>query len=94
MDGPFKFRQVVEEGQFEREKKKILKSSKRLDEILFGLTWALARAPESFFNVEGTSLYLAKTDAIPKTCSALYVWFTFDDETVLLRSIELAPKAE
>ena len=64
----------------------------RLDEILFGVTWALARAPESFLNVPETDLYLAKTDAGPPRSGipGLYIWFKFDDEEVRLLSIEVA----
>jgi hypothetical protein len=93
MGGPFKARQIIEEKQFEEEKKRIARSAKRLDEVLFGITWAIARKPESFSQVPGLNLYLAKTDGLPGT-PALYIWFTFNKDSATLLSIEPAPKTE
>jgi hypothetical protein len=89
MAGGFKARTIREEKQFSEEKRKLSRTAKRLDEVLFGVTWTLCRKPESFLNIPGTSLYLAKTDATPDT-PALYIWFRFDDEHVFLQSIEEA----
>src|SRR5262249_44281879 len=94
MAGPFKARQIIEEDLFRDEKSRISRSVKRLDDILFGITWALARKPESFERVTGLDLYLAKTDAVPPDIPAFYIWFWFNDEEVHLLSIEHAPKAE
>ena len=94
MAGPFRARQIIEESEFKEEKIRISRSVKRLVEILFGITWALARKPESFDKVAGLDLYLAKTDSIPPDIPALYIWFWFDDNEVHLLSIEHAPKSE
>ena len=94
MAGPFKARQIIEESEFKDEKIRMSRSVKRLDEILLGITWVLARKPESFDKVTGLDLYLAKTEAIPPDIPALYIWFWFDDNEVHLLSIERAPKSE
>jgi hypothetical protein len=84
------FREIVEEDQFKEDKKKLKKHSpKRLDEVLDGVTWVLARRPESFSQIPGTDVYMAKTD--PFGIPALYIWFTFDEDHVYLESIEEAP---
>jgi hypothetical protein len=94
MAGPFKARQIIEEDQFQEEKIRISRSIKRLDEILLGVLWVMARKPDSFERVGNLGLYLAKTDAVPPSIPALYIWFWFNDEEVHLLSIELAPKTE
>ena len=66
MAGPFKARQIIEEDQFQEEKIRISRSVKRLDDVLFGITWVLARKPESFERIGSLGLYLAKTDAVPR----------------------------
>lgn len=93
MAGPFKARTIREENQFSEEKKRLGKTAKRLDEILSGVLWAVSRRPESFLNIPDSKLYLAKTDNFPRH-SGFYIWFTFDDEAVYLRSIEEAPSPE
>ena len=87
MDGKFRAREVIEEKTFEIEKQLISRSVKGLDEILFGITWTLSRKPETFPQVPGLDLYLAKTDATPRFPS-LSIWFTFDDRCVRLLFIE------
>jgi hypothetical protein len=93
MDGKSKARTIREEKLFLQQKKKLKHSARRLDEILDGVTWAMCRKPESFPGVPGTRLYLAKTDDFPGT-PAIHIWFTFDEETVLLLGIEEAPTAQ
>jgi len=93
MAGGFKARTLREEKQFAEEKAKLKHSAKRLDEVLSGLSWTLARRPDSFPNVPGLKLYLAKTDPFPGT-PALFVWFTFDEDMVYLLSIEEAARPE
>ena len=93
MDGTFKAREIIEEESFAAEKERIAYSAKRLDEILFGITWVLCRKPESFPQVPGLDLYLAKTDAFSDT-PAVNVWFTFDDQHVHLLFIEIISDSE
>jgi hypothetical protein len=90
MGGTFKARQIVEEEQFAQEKKNLRHSAARLDEILFGITWVMARRPDSFPQVPGLKLYVARTDSFPGA-PPLHVWFTFDDTNVHLLSIEEMP---
>jgi hypothetical protein len=93
MAGEFNAREIVEEKTFDAEKHRVAKSAKRLDDILFGITWVLSRKPESFPKVQGLNLYLAKTDGAPDA-PAVNVWFNFDDEKVYLLYIELAADPE
>jgi hypothetical protein len=93
MAGTSRARTIREEKQFVEEKAKLKHTAKRLDEVLFGVTWALCRKPDSFPNVPGTKLYLAKTDGTADT-SGLFIWFTFDAEVVYLLSIEEAANPE
>jgi hypothetical protein len=90
MAGQFKARTIREEKKFTEEKRNLKHSAKRIDEVLAGVTWTLCRKPESFLNIPGTKLYLAKTDEFPNN-PGFYIWFTFDSETVFLHSIEEAP---
>lgn len=90
MAGGSKARTIREEKQFADQKAKLKHSAKRLDEVLSGLIWTLCRKPDSFPNVPGSNLYLAKTDGTSDT-PGLFVWFTFDEDTVFLLSIEEAP---
>jgi hypothetical protein len=63
--------------------------AKRLDEQLRGIEWAVATAPFSYSQVEGTSLHLIKTDPWPGA-PPLRVYFTIDDEnTCTLRWAEI-----
>ncbi len=93
MAGESRPRDIREEEAFKDAKNKLRHSAKRLDEVLFGVTWVMARKPESFPKIPGLDLYVAKTDATPNT-PALYIWFTFDDAVVSLLLIEEAPDLE
>jgi hypothetical protein len=93
MAGEFKAREIREEQAFQDAKRKLQHSAKRIDEILFGVTWVIARKPESFPKVPGLDLYVAKTDAL-LGAPALYIWFTFDSTTISLLLIEKAPDSE
>ena len=90
MREPCRTRNCIEEDTFEKGKQSIAKSVKRLDEILDGITWVMANAPDSFLNIPGTNLWLAKTDPA-LDAPAIWVWFTFDDGAVHLQLIEKAP---
>lgn len=83
-------RNIVEDSLFATQKRKLKHSARRLDSILDGITWALARKPEQFPRVPDTEkLYLAKTDPFPGA-PRMYVWYTFDEKNVYLLSIEEA----
>ena len=85
MAGPYR---TIREGKgFAEQKKNLRHSAKRLDEVLDGVTWALCRKPDCFPGLPDIKLYLAKTDPFPDV-PALYIWYTFDDDTVTLLGIE------
>jgi hypothetical protein len=93
MDGKFKLWEIREEEAYRESKNKLRHSTKRLDEVLFGVMWVLARRPDSFPKIPGLQLYVAKTDRF-STNPALYIWYTFDSKTVSLLLIEEAPQSE
>lgn len=82
------YRQIVESEQFSSAKSLLFPNIKRLDDMLNGITWALARHPEEFPCVPCTSLYMAATDPFPDA-PAIRVWYTFDDGNVTMLDIEL-----
>ncbi len=88
-----KYRTVREEDEFKTAKKKLRRSTKRLDEILDGVFWVLCRKPESFHNIPGRMLYVAKTDPVPGGIPGFYIWYTLDDEMVFLLGIEETPQS-
>jgi len=93
MAGQSRARDIREEEAYKDAKQRIRHTARRLDEILSGVTWVMARKPESFPKIPGLDLYVAKTDPSPDA-PALYVWFTFDDTTVSLLLVEESPEPE
>ncbi len=60
---------------------------KRLDELMLGLTFAIARSPEQFLRITGTSVSIAKTDCYPNA-PALRIFFTYNPYEVHLLWLE------
>ncbi len=90
MGWPFeKLRTVREEPKFLEQCQALAVSHKRLDDVLSGLYFSLARQPEIFPKVPGTSLSLAKTAMYPDA-PALRIFFTYSDTEVHLMAIEFA----
>jgi hypothetical protein len=81
-------RNCVEEATFADQKAKLGVTVRRLDEILEGALLKIARFPERSFPTPGTSLCSELTRPFP---DAPIVWllFSYDDEAVYLRWIEL-----
>lgn len=90
----FLIRTVIEDKRFEEQKKKITPDVRRFDEILFGVAWAVARGPEQFPQaLEKPDIRVIKTDplaGIPR----LRIFFTFDDDEVHLKWIEVIEEEE
>ena len=83
-------REVVEASTFTEQVSKIMADVRRFDEIMDGIVWALARAPERFPIVhEGSNVRIAKTD--PWGSISLRVFFTFDDKQTHLLWVEPVP---
>ena len=83
--------EVVEPTLFSLQVNELRGSVPRVDDVLSGLKWAIARKPDEFPVVqEKRSLHLAKTrrygDVPP-----MRVFFTFDKKKVTLRWIEPLP---
>ncbi len=85
---PFeRLRTIREEPKFEEQCQALAIIHKRLDEVLSGLYFSLARHPETFPAIPGTSLSIAKTAVYPDA-PAVRVFFTFSDTEVHLLTIE------
>lgn len=87
---PFeKLRTVREEPKFSEQFQALAASHKRLDDVLYALYFALARKPENFPAVRGTTLSVAKTAVYPDA-PALRIFFTYTDTEVHLMHVEFA----
>lgn len=81
-------REIVESATYAKEKSKAVAAPRRLDDLLEGLLFTIARIPEDFPGIGGISLarYVGPLDN-------LRIWFTYDDATVTLQGIErVAPE--
>ena len=79
---------LVESSQFESSKKKISSSAKRLDDALWGVTFAIAREPEEFSKDKKTDIQIAKTRKT-EDMPALTIYFRVEGEKARLLEIEL-----
>ena len=87
MAGTFKAREIKETPPYSTQLA-ALGNVKRLDDALKGVMWSLATKPEEWEQIPGTRLRLAKTDAFADAPPRLRIWFTIDDDTVILLRIE------
>jgi hypothetical protein len=87
-------REIVEEDSFRESVEELGVSAKRMDAVLEGVIWTIARRPEYYPRVRGTaSLRRALVPAalhVPR----LRIWFDHDDETARLLLAELDPGEE
>jgi hypothetical protein len=87
---PFKkLRTLREEPKFREQFEVLAASHERLDDVLAALYFSLARQPEAFPAIPGTSLSVAKTAVYPNA-PALRIFFTYNDTEVHLLIIEFA----
>lgn len=87
---PFKkLRTVREEPKFREQFEAPAASNERLDDVLAALYFSLARQPEVFPTIPGTSLSVAKTSVYPNA-PALRIFFTYTDTEVHLLIIEFS----
>jgi hypothetical protein len=54
--------------------------TRRVDEVLEPVEYAIAQDAESFHQVQGTELRIAIADPFPGVIPRLWVYFTVDDE--------------
>jgi hypothetical protein len=76
----FRMRVVIEEDSFRHDKEKLRYSSEELDEILRSVIEDIARKPEEHFSL-GPNFGMER---IARGEPALYIWFTFDADSVHL----------
>lgn len=82
---------LVESSEFDKHKTQIMKDAKRLDDILWGVTFTLACNPELYPAVDGTEIRIAKTDPAPGAPPLTVYFKEFEDKIVLL-DIEITPE--
>lgn len=83
-----KYRTIRQAPEFAKQIEWFELGYKRLDEIMDGVTWSIARNPGVFPLMAGTGLRLAKTDPFPNS-APLRIYFTWDeDDNCTLRWIE------
>ena len=81
-------REIVEEQTFAEQVKVITPDIRRFDEIMSGVTWALARKPEDFSVADEISgLRVVKTDSWNGS-PGLRIFFKFDDVQTRLCWVE------
>jgi hypothetical protein len=85
---PNTVRTVIETERFSTAFQALSLSYQRLDEVMVGLTHALCVKPEECPVITGTKLSLITTRAYGKV-PALRIFFTFNDNEVLLQHVEL-----
>jgi hypothetical protein len=76
-------REIVESETFANQRSRAVASPRRLDDLIDGLLFTIARIPEDFPGIGGVSLarYVGPLDR-------LRIWFTYDDDFVTLQGIE------
>lgn len=81
-------RTVIETKVFLDQKSKLQPDIKRFDEILFGVTWALARDPERFpLVLDNQHIRVIKTDKT-KEIPAIRIFFSSSENEVKLLWLE------
>ena len=88
-------REVIESLQFQDQVKDLGVSVKRLDEVLFGVTWRIARTPDQCpLAIEGRSdLRITKT-VKASSVPPLRILFAFDEGRVTLLQLSEVPADE
>ena len=80
-------RTIRQEPKFNEQLEALGISYRRLDEVLEGVCFALAREPERFSRIPGTQLSIIKTPVYPNAPS-LRIFFTYNEEEVHLLAVE------
>lgn len=83
---PIRIREVVEEDRFQEERDDLSASVRRWDEVMFGVTYTLARAPEIGHETWVEGVFALATDPFPDAPD-LVVYYRYDDERVHLLSV-------
>jgi hypothetical protein len=69
--------------------------TRRVDEVLQPVEYAIAQDAESFHLVQGTPLRIAVADPFPGVIPRLWIFFTVDDEDYCtLRAVRRATRPE
>src|ERR1700733_9962143 len=84
---PPKLITIRQEPSFDEELAPLTTSHKRLDEVIFGATFSLAREPELCHKVPGTAIRIYKT-AVDPDAPSVRIFFTLTDDEVRLLHVE------
>lgn len=80
----------IESALYEKNKNKITKNTKLLDDILEGVTFAIASKPSEFPLIDDFETRSVKTDDTPDIPSLTIFFKEFEDNIVLL-DIQITP---
>ncbi len=83
----FPIRTVRQENKFDEQVTNLGITCERIDDVLSGVFFALARQPEAFSRVPGTELWIIKTSVHPGAPS-LRIVYTFNEMEVHLLMVE------
>jgi len=87
-------RTIVEDQRFKTERDTISPNIARWDEVQKGVIWGLSRKPERVGKpTEADGIFAVATDDWPDVPSVV-IYYTFDDKTVILKSVILASVPE
>lgn len=83
------WREVIEDPTFTPRFRQIVPNPQLLDELLTGVTWALARAPElTGRRISTTGLWVTEAE-LPLLKTSILIYYSFDDTTVTLHYAEV-----
>ena len=84
-------RTIIESPLFDKGKSKITKDTRKLDEVLLGVTFAAACNPELFPETETAGVRVAKTDPTENIPPLTFYFKEFEGKIILL-DVEVTPE--
>lgn len=81
---------LEESPEFTKKRDKFFKDIKLYDEVVYGITFSIAKSPEFFPEIKGTGIRIAKTYKI-NDIPGLTFYFKEYDEKIVLLDLEITP---
>lgn len=83
-------RTIIESHEYYNNRNRIEPDIKRMDDILFGVIWALSRDPNIGHATESKGIYAITTDAYMESDQPLIIYYIFNHEKVVLLDIAIS----
>lgn len=83
------WREIIEDPTFTPRFRQIVPNPQLLDELLTGVMWALARAPELTGRRIGTTGLWVTEAELPPLKTSILIYYSFDDTSVTLHYAEV-----